>query len=71
MIEVLLLSATFMIIILIVIMVIAFNIKTWVTRREVENQQRFDELTKRIDETQSLFRNQVTNILDNFKNLIK
>jgi hypothetical protein len=60
-----------MIIILIVIMVIAFNIKTWVTRREVENQQRFDELTKRIDETQSLFRNQVTNILDNFKNLIK
>jgi len=71
MIEALLLSSTFMVIILVAILVLAISVKRWAADRERDNQKRFEELTKRIDETQNLFRTQVADILDNFKNLLK
>jgi len=70
MIEVLLLSASFMIILLIMVLVLAFHVKTWAYKKEEENQKRFNELTKRIDETQRLFKTEVTEILSSFKKIL-
>jgi len=41
--------------------------------KEIEqaNKERFDELARIINDTQRLFRNEVTDILKQFKNLLK
>lgn len=67
---VLLIGSSFLIIILIFLVLLAFSFKKWAKEREESNQQRFDELTRRIDETQNLFKQQVTAILNNFNNLL-
>lgn len=70
MIEILLLSGTFMIIILLFVMWLAFNMKKWAQEKEIESQKRFDELTERINETQALFRKEVTEILKNITKIL-
>lgn len=71
MIEILLLSATFMIVIFIGIMVIVINFKRWFERKDILTQQRIDDLTKKIDDTQTLFKTEITEILTEFKKLLK
>jgi len=71
MIGILLVSSTFLIVILIAVLLLAFNVKRWAEVKEDENKKRFDELKARIDETQNLFKNQVTELITNFKNLLK
>lgn len=71
MIGILLLSASFMILLLIAILILAWGIKKWSYEREEANKKRFDELTSRIDETQNLFKTEVAEILNNFQKLLK
>lgn len=71
MIEILLLSATFMIVIFIGIMVIVINFKRWFEQKDITTQGKIDDLTKRIDETQALFKTEITEILTEFKKLLK
>ena len=71
MIGVLALSATFLVIILVAILILAFNVKKWAHDKEESNQKRFDELTKRIDDTQNLFKTEVAQILQTYKNILK
>lgn len=70
MIEILLLSGTFMIIILLFVMWLALNMKKWAEEKEIESQKRFDELTERINETQALFKKEVTEILKNITKIL-
>ena len=68
---VVLLSSSLLIIILIGVLVMAFHIKNYVQKREEDNQKRFEELKERIDETQQLFRSEVTAALRALKDVIK
>lgn len=70
MIAALLFSASFMILILISILILAINVKKWAAIKEQENQKKFEELTKRINETQSLFKREITEILQSFKKIL-
>lgn len=67
---ILVISATFMVMMFIFIFVFALQVKRWALYREEKNQQRFKELTERIDETQRMFKQDIKLILDGFKNLI-
>lgn len=71
MIGVLVLSASFMMLILIGIIVLVVHIKVWATKKEEANERMFNELKQRIDDTQNLFKKEVTNILTTFKEIIK
>lgn len=70
MIAVLVISSTFMVVIFIAIFIFALRIKRWAVYKETETQKRFDRLTERIDETQRLFREDVSKILNSVKSLI-
>jgi len=70
MIAVLVISSTFMVVIFIAIFIFALHIKRWAVYKETETQKRFDRLTERIDETQRLFREDVSKILKSVKSLI-
>lgn len=70
MIGALLLSATFMMLILIAILILAFNLKTWVKKRDEINQKKIENLRERIDETQGLFKKEITGLLNDFRNVI-
>lgn len=60
-----------MIIILVGMMMVVVQFKKWAERRDVLIQNRIDELSKRIDETQNIMRGQLSDILSQFKNLLK
>lgn len=71
MIEVLLLSASFMIIILLGIIILVVNFKRWVEKRDEFIVNRINQLNKSIDETKSIYKNEITDILKQLKNLLK
>lgn len=71
MIGILVLSSSFMVLILIAILILAWSVKKWAYQKEEINQKRFEDLSKRIDETQKLFKTEVTEILNNFQKLLK
>lgn len=71
MIEVLLLSASFMIIILLGIIILVVNFKRWVERRDEFIVNRINQLNKSIDETKAIYKNEITDILKQLKNLLK
>jgi len=66
MIGALLVGSTFLILILIAVLYLAMNIKKWANRKDDE----FKEMTKRIDDTQSLFKTEITKVLKNLNNLL-
>jgi len=70
-IEVLLLSASFMIIILLGIIILVVNFKRWVERRDEFIVNRINQLNKSIDETKAIYKNEITDILKQLKNLLK
>ena len=70
MIGVLLLSASFMTLVMVAILILAFNLKTWVHRRDEINQKKIDDLKSRVDETQDLFKKEITGLLNDFRNVI-
>lgn len=71
MIEVLLLSASFMIIILLGIIILVVNFKRWAEKRDEFIVNRINQLNKSIDETKSIYKNEITDILKQLKNLLK
>ncbi len=71
MIELLLLTGTFLVVIILGIIVLIVQAKNWMQAKDEEKKQRIEELTRRIDETQELFRKEVSEILTNFKQLLK
>lgn len=71
MIEVLLLSASFMIIILLGIIILVVNFKRWVEKRDEFIVNRINQLNKSIDETKSIYKNEITDILKQLKKLLK
>lgn len=71
MIEVLLLSASFMIIILLGIIILVVNFKRWVEKRDEFIVNRINQLNRSIDETKSIYKNEITDILKQLKNLLK
>jgi len=70
-IEVLLLSASFMIIILLGIIILVVNFKRWVEKRDEFIVNRINQLNRSIDETKSIYKNEITDILKQLKNLLK
>ena len=71
MIEVLLLSASFMIIILLGIIILVVNFKRWVERRDEFIVNRINQLNKSIDESKAIYKNEITDILKQLKKLLK
>lgn len=67
----LILASFFLMLILIVTITLALSLKTWVYKKDEVNEKRFQVLKERIDETQSLFKTEVTEILQNVKKMIK
>lgn len=70
MIGVLLLSASLLLVLLLVVMVLVVWMKQWATKKDEESKQRFKELKESIDDTQRLFRVQVSDILKKLSNLL-
>lgn len=71
MIEVLLLSSTFFIILFLGIVILTVNLKRWATRRDEMIVNKLHDLNKSIDETKALYKNEITNILNQLKNLLQ
>lgn len=71
MIEVLLLSSTFFIILLLGIMILMVNFKRWAERRDAFLINRINELNKSIEQTKSTYKNEIFDILTQLKNLLK
>lgn len=71
MIEVLLLSSTFFIILLLGIMILMVNFKRWAERRDTFLINRINELNKSIEQTKSTYKNEIFDILIQLKNLLK
>lgn len=61
----------FLMLILIAMLTFGMFLKTWVFKKDKINEERFLELKERIDETQSLFRNEISDILNNIKDILK
>lgn len=51
--------------------IIVVQFKKWAELKEIESKNRIDELQKRVDETQTLFRTEISGLLSQFKNLLK
>lgn len=66
MIGTLLVAASFMIVILLAVLYLAFSIKRWTEVKDIE----IKELKTRIDETQSIFRKEITQVLKNINNIL-
>lgn len=67
---VLLLSCSFLVVLLLMVMMLVVHIKSWYQKREIESDKRFVELKERIDDTQRLFRNEVLNLIERFDKLL-
>lgn len=67
----LILASFFLMLILIIAITLALSLKTWVYKKDEVNEKRFQVLKERIDETQSLFKNEVTEILQNVRKILK
>lgn len=70
MIGALLVGSCFLSIILIMVLVLLFNIKTFGSRMEEINRKRFEELSSRVDGLKTLFTKEVKKILDTAKDII-
>jgi uncharacterized membrane protein len=60
-----------MIIILLGIIILVVNFKRWVEKRDEFIVNRINQLNKSIDETKSIYKNEITDILKQLKNLLK
>ncbi len=69
--ELLLLTGTFLVIMFLGMVILIVQAKNWMQAKDEEKREQIKELTRRIDETQSLFRKEVSEILSNFKQLLK
>lgn len=70
MIGILVLSSTFMIIILLIVLMIAVNVRNAAIENHKQSKRIFKELSDRVGETQNLFRIEVTAILNNINKVI-
>lgn len=60
-----------MIIILLGIIILVVNFKRWVEKRDEFIVNRINQLNKSIDETKSIYKNEITDILKQLKKLLK
>ena len=60
-----------MIIILLGIIILVVNFKRWVEKRDEFIVNRINQLNKFIDETKSIYKNEITDILKQLKKLLK
>lgn len=70
MIAILLLATTFLILILLSVLILAYNIKRMTEKMEEINKRRFDELQDRITQTHNLITDKVTEIVKKFNDVI-
>lgn len=70
MVGILLMSCSFLVMLLIVVMILVVHIKLWHEKKIEESDKRFHELKERIDDTQALFRNEVTILIQKFDKLL-
>lgn len=68
---ILLMSSSMLFIMLIVVILVAMHLKGWAEKKDIEYHIRIDELKERIDDTQRLFRNEVSKILIEVSKIIK
>jgi len=71
MIGVLLLASTFLILIFVGIIVLLVSFKNYVKKRDEEWERKTDEIKHEVEQLRQLFQDEVTNVLDNFRNLLK
>lgn len=64
-------TGTFLVIFFIFFMFFIVRAERKAKETEQANKERFDAIANMINETQGLFRNEVTDILKQFKNLLK
>ncbi len=70
MIETILLSSSFMIIIFIGIMVIVVQIKRFVEKKEIEMEKRTEELKQEVADLSKLFQSEIADVIGKVKNLL-
>lgn len=68
---ILLMSSSMLFIMLIVVILVAMHLKGLAEKKDIEYHIRIDELKERIDDTQRLFRNEVSKILIEVSKIIK
>lgn len=71
MIEVLILSTSFLILILLFNLLITINIKRWTYERNEEIKKELKKMREDIFDVKEVFRKDVKGILDNVKNILK
>ena len=71
MIGALLLATSFLILIFLAIVVLIVYFKKYVVERDKAWEEKTDEMKNEIKELKELFHNEVTDVLDNFKKLLK
>ena len=71
MIGVLLIASTFLILIFISIIVLIIHFRKYVIDRDKAWEEKTDEIKKELKHLGDMFKNEVTDVLDNFKKLLK
>lgn len=71
MIGILLVVSSLLLLILLSIIILAVHLIQWIKRRDTANEKVYNQLRTEINDTQSLFRKEVTAILNQFKNILK
>lgn len=71
MIEILLLSGSFMVVILIFVLMLVFHLKRWIENNDRINDERYRQLKESIEETRSLYVEEIKGVLGSIKNILK
>lgn len=68
---ILLISSLFLTLILVGVIILAFHIKGWTSKRDVYYNQRLLEMSDRVDKVEALFKKEITGLLSAIKKVIK
>lgn len=71
MIEILLISGSFMILLLIFILVLVFHLKEWIQKNDRINDERYRQLKESVEETRSLYIEEIKGVLGSIRNILK
>jgi uncharacterized membrane protein YciS (DUF1049 family) len=71
MVGILLLTGTFMSVILVAIIMLIIHMKHAMLEREVQFQRQQNEMKKRVDDIQDLFKNEIRGVIASIKNILK
>lgn len=68
-IEIFLIGSSFLVILMLAVLAMAFHIKKWAQDTSKRNEERYDDLKKQLDEMQRIFKTEIMDVLKGVKGI--